>query len=132
MPRIQHGEPHVRFVLGLDDGPATMHTAHAAPVEMIEIPGPVDQVVHVSTILFCMWRLDEVVIHESPMTRSRTHRPPAGPKVAAVRIIRKDYWLRAAGSECHRPKAVRMRARWCQLWRNAWSSMTNCAVTGAP
>jgi hypothetical protein len=32
----------------------------------------------------------------------------------------------------HRPKALRMRARWCQLCRNAWSSMTNCAVTGAP
>ena len=25
-----------------------------------------------------------------------------------------------------------MRARWCQLCRSAWSSMTNCAVTGAP
>jgi hypothetical protein len=25
-----------------------------------------------------------------------------------------------------------MRARWRQLCRSAWSSMTNCAVTGAP
>jgi hypothetical protein len=29
-------------------------------------------------------------------------------------------------------KAARIRARWCQLCRNAWSSITNCAVTGAP
>ena len=34
--------------------------------------------------------------------------------------------------EGYRPKALRMRAKWCQLCRSAWSSMTNCAVTGAP
>jgi hypothetical protein len=47
-----HGEPRLRFVLDLDDRLASMHTAHAAPVEMIEIPGHVDQVDQVSTILF--------------------------------------------------------------------------------
>src|SRR6266550_3454908 len=31
----------------------------------------------------------------------------------------------------HRRKVARMRARWCQLCRTAWSSTTNCAVTGA-
>src|SRR5206468_5681402 len=38
----------------------------------------------------------------------------------------------AARCEGYRPRAVRMRARWCQLCRSAWSSMTNWAVTGAP
>ena len=51
----RHSEPRLRFVLGLDDCPATVHTAHAAPVEMIEIPGRIDQVNQVSTILFCVW-----------------------------------------------------------------------------
>ncbi len=46
------GEPRLHFVLGLDDGLASMHTARAAPVEMIEIPGRVDQVDQFSTILF--------------------------------------------------------------------------------
>ena len=31
-----------------------------------------------------------------------------------------------------RTKAFRIAAKWCQLCRSAWSSMTNCAVTGAP
>jgi hypothetical protein len=31
----------------------------------------------------------------------------------------------------HRPKVLRIWARWCQLCRSAWSSRTNCAVTGA-
>src|SRR4029077_1974575 len=44
----RYDEPRVRFVLDLDDSPATIHTAHASPVEMIEISGPVDQVAHVS------------------------------------------------------------------------------------
>ena len=39
---------------------------------------------------------------------------------------------RAVGAGRQRPTAVRMRARWCQLCRTAWSSTTNCAVTGAP
>ena len=36
------------------------------------------------------------------------------------------------GGEFIRPNALRMRAKWCQLCRSAWSSITNCAVTGAP
>jgi hypothetical protein len=32
----------------------------------------------------------------------------------------------------YRPRALRIRAKWCQLCRSAWSSITNCAVTGAP
>jgi hypothetical protein len=48
----RHSEPRLRSVLGFDDGPATMYTGRAAPVEMMEIPGRVDQVDQVSTILF--------------------------------------------------------------------------------
>jgi hypothetical protein len=33
-----------------------VHTSHAAPVEVMETPGRVDQVDQVSTILFRVWR----------------------------------------------------------------------------
>jgi hypothetical protein len=39
---------------------------------------------------------------------------------------------RRPAAQVNRPRAMRMRARWCQLCRSAWFSMTNCAVTGAP
>src|SRR5580765_704380 len=76
----RHSEPRLRFVLGLDGGPATVHTSHAAPVEMIEVPSRIDQVNQVSTILFRVWRFDEVAIHKISKDRSRTVGPPAGPK----------------------------------------------------
>jgi hypothetical protein len=44
----------------------------------------------------------------------------------------RSHVLAFPGCEGYRPKALRMRAKWCQLCRSAWSSMTNCAVTGAP
>ena len=46
-----------------------------------------------------------------------------------ISVIRLGEFTREVN---HRPSAVRMRAKWCQLCRSAWSSMTNCAVTGAP
>ena len=36
------------------------------------------------------------------------------------------------GHVSQRPRVLRIRHRWCQLWRSAWSSITNCEVTGAP
>jgi hypothetical protein len=74
----RHGEPRLQSVLGFDNGPATVHTAQAAPIEMIEIAGRIDQVDQVSAILFRVRRFDEVAIHEPPRTRSRADGLPAG------------------------------------------------------
>ena len=50
------------------------------PVEMIEIPGRVDQVDQVSTILFRVWRFDEIAIHETSKDPLTYRRPARGSK----------------------------------------------------
>ena len=64
----------------------------------------------------------------------RLLRSPISWRSAAPQVCSRPSYV-PVGRVCvddHRARAARMRARWCQLCLSAWSSMTNCAVTGAP
>jgi hypothetical protein len=48
----RHSEPRLRFCfLGLDGGPATVHTPPCSPVEMIEVSSRINQVI--KSLQFC-------------------------------------------------------------------------------
>ena len=70
-------------------------------------------------------------------------KPKTLPPINTDNLIREDPNLDGKGKKgrltdaplsivtAYRFNAARIFARWCQLWRNAWSSITNCAVMGA-
>jgi hypothetical protein len=73
------------------------------------------------------WRNGRGVPRDRSSARARRSARRTGPGRSTA-----TFRPRKPSSADHRPSVTRMRARWCQLCRSAWSSMTNCAVTGAP